>query len=85
MPYLPPNPNQKPEGGGLKSLVQAEKLVQIALVLPVAVLIGWFFGSLLDRWLHQTWIYIVGIVFGMIAGMMEAVRMALSAGKDGKR
>jgi len=85
MPFNAPNPNEKPEKGPLKSLVQAERLVQIALVLPIAVLIGWFFGSLLDRWLHQTWITFVGLVFGIIAGMMEAVRMAMAAGKDGKR
>jgi F0F1-type ATP synthase assembly protein I len=81
MPFNPPNPEQKPEKPVLRSYVQAERLIQIALVLPIAVLIGWFFGSLLDRWFHQHWITIVGIVFGMIAGMMEAVRMALAAGK----
>jgi len=54
-------------------------------VLPIALLIGWFFGAMLDRWLHQTWITIVGIVMGMIAGMIEAVRMALAAGKTSKR
>jgi ATP synthase protein I len=71
----------KPEKPLVHSLVQADRLMQIALVLPIAVLIGWFFGSLLDRWLHQTWISVVGLVLGMIAGMIEAVRMALAAGK----
>ncbi|AXC14495.1 hypothetical protein ACPOL_5241 [Acidisarcina polymorpha] len=84
MPFNSPNPEQQPQKGGLKSLVQAERLVQIALVLPIAVLIGWFLGAMLDRWLHQHWITIVGIIFGMIAGMMEAVRMALGAGKSGR-
>jgi F0F1-type ATP synthase assembly protein I len=84
MPFNAPNPDPGPEKHGLKSLVQAESLFQIALVLPIAVLIGWFFGAMLDRWLHQTWITIVGLILGMIAGMMEAVRMALGAGK-GKR
>jgi ATP synthase protein I len=76
-----------PPKGGLKSLAQTERLIQIALVLPIAVLIGWFFGALLDRWLHQSWITIVGIILGMIAGMLEAVRMALAAGsgEPGKR
>ena len=81
MPFNAPSPNQKPEQGIRKSVVQSERLLQIALVLPIAVLIGWFFGALLDRWLHQTWITIVGIILGMIAGMLEAVRMALAAGK----
>lgn len=84
MPDSSPNPGDKPQPGGMKSIVQAERLTQIALVLPVSVVVGWFLGSLLDRWLHQTWIYIVGIIVGIVAGMIEAVRMALGAGKGGK-
>ncbi|MGA7317484.1 MAG: AtpZ/AtpI family protein, partial [Silvibacterium sp.] len=64
------------------TLVQAERLLQIALVLPAAVLIGWGGGVLLDRWLHQDWIYIVGLIFGAVAGLLEAVRQALRAGKE---
>ena len=45
MPFNPPNPDPKPEKPLAHSLVQAERLIQIALVLPIAVLIGWFFGS----------------------------------------
>lgn len=85
MPFNNPNPNPKPEKPIGKSIVQAQRLTQIALVLPIAVLIGWFFGSLLDRWLHQTWITVVGLILGMIAGMLEAVRMALGAGNAKKR
>jgi ATP synthase protein I len=84
MPFNAPNPQQKPEKNGVKSLVQAERLIQIALVLPIAVLIGWFFGSLLDRWLHQTWITFVGLLLGIVAGMLEAVRMAMAAGNEKK-
>jgi ATP synthase protein I len=89
-----PNPNQSPDpkrdlgtpsskasgSGGLNTLVQAERLLQIAFVLPAALLIGWGGGALLDRWLHQHWIYIVGLIFGAIAGMVEVVRQALHAG-----
>jgi F0F1-type ATP synthase assembly protein I len=64
---------------GIKGLVKAEQLMQIALVLPVALVIGWLGGVLLDKWLHQHWIYIVGLIFGAVAGMIEAVRQALRA------
>ena len=67
--------------GGLDALVKAEKLSQIAFVLPVSVVVGWGAGVLLDRWLHQHWIYIVGLILGSIAGLVEAVRLALRAGK----
>lgn len=89
----PPTSNQNPGSnsgqprgkaagnGGLNTLVQAERLLQIAFVLPAALLIGWGGGALLDRWLHQHWIYIVGLIFGAIAGMVELVRQALHAGR----
>jgi F0F1-type ATP synthase assembly protein I len=74
-----PNPDTRKAPGGLNTLVKAEKLVQIALVLPISLLIGWGGGVLLDKWLHQHWIYIVGILFGAAAGLIEAVREALRA------
>jgi ATP synthase protein I len=74
-----PNPDTRKAPGGLHTLVKAEKLVQIALVLPISLLIGWGGGVLLDKWLHQHWIYIVGILFGAAAGLIEAVREALRA------
>ncbi len=82
MAYNNPNPNRKQDGGGLQSLVKAEKLMQIALVLPAAVFIGWIAGVALDHWLHKDWIYIVGLIVGSIAGLFEAVRQALGSGKD---
>lgn len=82
-PMAAPDSNAKPGGNpdtGLHTLAKAEKLTQIAVVLPCALLIGWGAGVLLDRWLHQHWIYIAGIIFGAVAGMVEAVRQALRAG-----
>ena len=79
MPFNSPHPDQKRSGGGLQSLVKAEKLIQIALVMPAAVFIGWIAGVALDKWLHQTWIYILGLVLGCIAGLVEAVRQAVSS------
>jgi ATP synthase protein I len=94
----PSNPDHKPNraqdksssasGGGRNALVEAEKLLQIALILPCALVVGWGAGVLMDRWLHQHWIYIVGLILGAIAGLVEAVRQAMRAGMsphDGKR
>lgn len=79
-------PKQYPAGkkrsGTLDTLVKAERLTQIAVVLPAAVLIGWGAGALLDKWLHTQWIYIVGLVLGAVAGMVEAVRQAFGASRD---
>ena len=73
------NPGGKKQSEGLQTLVKAERLTQIAFVLPAAVLVGWGAGALLDKWLHQDWIYIVGLILGAVAGMVEAVRQALRA------
>jgi uncharacterized membrane protein YfcA len=66
----------------MSSWIQAEKLIQIALVLPCAALIGWMAGVWLGDRLHHSWIAIVGIVFGGAAGLVYAVRTALNANKD---
>jgi F0F1-type ATP synthase assembly protein I len=79
MPEPSPKSNDKKRSEGLETLVKAERLTQIAFVLPASVLIGWGAGALLDKWLHQHWIYIVGVIFGAVAGMVEAVRQALKA------
>jgi F0F1-type ATP synthase assembly protein I len=70
-------------GGGMMSAwVQAEKMMQIAMMLPCAGFIGWLAGYGLDRWLHQTWIGMAGAVFGIVAGLVGAVRMAVISAND---
>jgi hypothetical protein len=70
-------------GGGLiTAWVQAEKMIQIALVLPCAAFIGWLPGFWLDRHFHQTWMAIAGVVFGIIAGLVAAIRMAVVYAND---
>lgn len=81
MPYLRPNPEKKNESGmsGLVGAwVQAEKMIQIALVLPCAALIGWLLGAWLDHALHQKWIATAGILFGIVAGLVGAIQMAVA-------
>jgi ATP synthase protein I len=85
MPFNNPIPDRKPRSkasSGIESLVQAEKLMQIALLLPSAAFIGWLIGSWLDRRLHQSWIGLVGIVFGGIAGLVHVIRLVMVAGRN---
>jgi len=84
MPYNNPIPDPKTRGkaaGGLQSLVQAEKLMQIAFVLPSAMVIGWLLGAWGDMKLHQSWLTIVGVIFGCVAGLYYVVRLAMDAEK----
>ncbi len=62
---------QKKGSGALGDLVKAESMIQLALAIPGGCLIGWFLGSLADRYFHQSWIGIAGLVLGAIAGFIQ--------------
>jgi|ERR1700722_4347820 putative F0F1-ATPase subunit (Ca2+/Mg2+ transporter) len=85
MPFNPPVPDNTPrkrDNGGLGTLIQAEKMVQIAILLPSAAFIGWLAGAWLDSKLHQSWIGLAGMVFGGISGLVYVVRLVMASGGD---
>lgn len=47
---------------------------QLAIVFPAATVAGWLLGVALDRWLHTSWLYIVGLILGIVAGFVELIR-----------
>lgn len=60
-------------------LVLAARYSSLALALPASTFVGWIIGSLLDKWLHTTWLYLVGLILGSIAGLVELIRAATSS------
>lgn len=68
--------NSKQERSGW---VQLAKYSQLAFVFPAATVAGWLIGVALDRWLHTTWLYLAGLILGIIAGFVELIRAALSS------
>ena len=90
MPFNNPIPDNRPPGdrparkdsGGLATLVQAEKLMQIAILLPSAAFIGWLAGTWLDKQFHQEWISLAGVAFGGVSGLVYVVRLVLTTGTD---
>lgn len=68
-------PNKK-KGGGLRELVTAESMIQLAFSIPIGCLVGWAVGTWLDRHFHQEWIAIAGIVLGAIGGFVQIYRTA---------
>ncbi len=54
---------------------------QLAMTLPAATVVGLLIGYLLDKWLHTTWLYLVGLLFGIAAGFVELVRTVLKSEK----
>ncbi|MGB9029888.1 MAG: AtpZ/AtpI family protein [Acidobacteriaceae bacterium] len=82
MPQQSPNPDAPKRTKTVDSLVRAEKLTQIAFILPAAVVVGWLGGAGLDKWLHTHWIYLAGIVLGCAAGFVQIFRLVLGQEKQ---
>ena len=80
MPFHRPLPDSNPRSklsSGVNAIVEAEKLLQLALMLPCAALVGWFLGAWADKHFHTNWIAILGVVFGAISGLVYVIQMAL--------
>jgi len=75
MPVPTPPPDQPPDKKN--PWVQVSRYSQFALMLPAGTVAGWLLGSALDRWLHTSWISIVGLFLGIAAGLIELIRTAL--------
>ena len=63
-------------------MVSLARYSEIGFMIPCAVLLGFFLGKLLDHWLHTKWLYLVGLLFGAVAGFTQVIRIALSSTKD---
>jgi F0F1-type ATP synthase assembly protein I len=61
--------------------VQLASYSQLAFIFPAATVAGWLIGVALDHWLHTTWLYLVGLFLGIIAGFVELIRAAVSNSK----
>ena len=79
-----PEDKTKPssDAGAVQSLVGVQSLISLGLMLPAAVVVGWALGLVLDRWLHQHWINIAGLIAGAVAGFVQIFRIVLSHTKE---
>ena len=59
---------------------QMANYAQLGLIFPAATLVGWLIGIGLDRWFHTTWLYIPGLILGIVAGFVELIRMVSKGG-----
>lgn len=76
-----PEPPQSENGNFFVTLARYS---QLAFVLPAATFVGWIVGVLLDKWLHTSWLYLAGLIFGIVAGFIELIRTVIQdEGKDG--
>jgi F0F1-type ATP synthase assembly protein I len=61
--------------------VQLARYSQLAFIFPAATIAGWLIGAGLDRWLHTSWLYLAGLILGIVAGFVELIRTAMSGSK----
>jgi F0F1-type ATP synthase assembly protein I len=62
--------------------VQVANYSQLAFIFPAATVAGWLLGVGLDRWLHTTWLYLVGLILGIVAGFVEIIRAVSRADSE---
>jgi F0F1-type ATP synthase assembly protein I len=72
-----PTPDRKDSDQRNNVWVQVGRYSQLALMLPCATVVGWLLGSALDRWLHTSWIQVIGLLLGTAAGLVELIRTVL--------
>lgn len=78
MPQDGESPKQKQS-----MLVQIAHYSQLAFIFPAATVVGWLVGAALDRWLHTTWLYLAGLILGIVAGFVELIRTVMSSESKG--
>jgi F0F1-type ATP synthase assembly protein I len=69
-------PNKNDANNERSWMIQLGRYSQIGFALPAATVIGWFVGRMLDRWLHTSWLYLAGLLVGIVAGFIELIRVA---------
>jgi F0F1-type ATP synthase assembly protein I len=47
---------------------------ELAFILPVSAAVGWVIGALLDKLFHTHFLYVIFIVVGVAAGMIDVYR-----------
>jgi len=60
------------------------ELSSIGLLLPSSIIVGLFFGYILDRWLGTApWLLLVFTVLGVVSGLLSLFRALKRYDKDG--
>ena len=54
---------------------QIGEYASLGIMLPAATVTGYFLGVLLDRWFHTSFLFIVFLLIGIVAGFIEVIRV----------
>ena len=59
-----------------------EEYVALALLLPIATLVGYGMGYLLDRFFGTTFLRIVFLLLGIVSGFVQIIRQLTRESRD---
>lgn len=71
-----------PKDDNRRSFQQMSSLLSAGMVFPVSTAIGYGVGYFLDRLFGTTWLTIVFLLFGIVAGFVSFFRAISAATKD---
>ena len=54
----------------------------LAFVLPVSAVVRYIIGYLMDREFETTWMYLAGLILGIIAGFVQLIRQLMRDTRD---
>ena len=54
----------------------------LAFLLPISTFVGYLIGHWLDKWLGTTWLTVVFIIFGSVAGFVQLIRQIMQDSRD---
>jgi F0F1-type ATP synthase assembly protein I len=62
----------------------AAEYTSLAFLLPASTFVGYAIGYLLDRWLGTSFLYIVFLVVGIVAGFVKLIQQLQRDAKSGR-
>ena len=64
--------------------VMVGEYTSLAFLLPVAAVVGYAIGYLLDKEFGTKWMYIAGLILGIVAGFVQLIKQLMRDTRDGE-
>jgi F0F1-type ATP synthase assembly protein I len=77
-----PDNDQGPQEEKESGWRQFGRYSHMGFILPASIVVGLLIGAGLDHWFKTTWITLVGLLVGCVAGFTELIRTILRASKE---
>ncbi len=75
---------EEPKASKTSWAVTLARYSELAVIFPACTVVGWLIGVGLDKWLHTTWLYLAGLLVGILAGFVQLIRLVVQTEKDEK-